>query len=521
MQLILEELIILLLISIVLGGFRMTKKMKALSIAGVIVVLGIGVFVGYRKQLETQSTVKVQELVQRVCNLETITRIEYQASDLITLENKAGTWTNTELGHLSYDQEMMQNWVTKMQTLETKEVLKNVEDQSIYGINEESIIITLYDSANHKQTIKLGDVIESEDSMYIQSESDDLLYVVSYEAAKDLLLRPNNFVECQDILQIPDLKSIKVDYKNKAMNMVKEEVWHLNDYYTIPTLINDEKLADFIKAIEEMQITNYIGTYEDLGAYGLDSPRLTLTLNDEIKVAFGSQSGDNIYISINDSQDVYTMNQAVYKAFTGFEPFDAIDRQVIHLNMDEVEEVTLVNPQGTYVLKWDDMDLEVEGTPVIEEQLDKNTQDKTQQAELNNQNLASEVAKEEQENKETQADKENQEGQLEQVDQVEPTVAHLNDKPLTQLEVEEWFNQIKESLWIEAPLQNPSIEQKEERKAEASITFKLKDDTEIVTEFIPYDINYYILRYNGMIEFAVSKDKVTKLFNEMTNFVKK
>lgn len=491
----------------------MTKKVKALSVLGVIAILGVGIFGGYKKQLETQATIKVQELVQQVCNLGQITRIEYQVEDLITLENQSGKWVNTQLMNLTYNQELMQDWVSNLHTLETKEVIKNVQDKSIYGINDASITITLHDGENNKETIKLGDIIESEDSMYIQGESEDVLYVVSYESAKSLLVRPNNFVDCTEVLQIPELQSVKVDYKNETMSMMKEDVWYLKDYYAMPVILKEDSFAKFLETIQKMKISHYIGTYEDLDAYGLDSPRLTLTLNDKIKIAFGSQSGKNIYISVNDGHDVYTIDQEVYAAFTGFKPFNAMDRQVIWLSSDEVQEVTLVNPQGNYLLSFKDM---ITATEEEQKKQEENTETITDsETAADTETIVEDIPQDPAGATEDSKQEENKEIQAEII------AATLNEKSLTKVEAEEWLNKIKESLWIEALLQNPSIEQKEERKAEATICFKLKDGSERVTELIPYDINYYILRYNGTIEFAVSKDKVTKLFNEVTHFVKK
>ena len=55
----------------------------------------------------------------------------------------------------------MTEWIENLQNLETKEIVKNVQDQSVYGINEHSIIITLYDSMNNCETIQVGDIIEA------------------------------------------------------------------------------------------------------------------------------------------------------------------------------------------------------------------------------------------------------------------------------------------------------------------------------------------------------------------------
>ena len=102
----------------------------------------------------------------------------------------------------------------------------------------------------------------------------------------------------------------------------------------------------------------------------------------------------------------------------------------------------------------------------------------------------------------------------------QPFAARLNEIPLTAEEAKEWLDKIEASVCIESPLQNPNIEQKQERKAEAVMVYVLNDGSKMQIEFIPYDINYYILRYNGVIEFAVNKEKVTKLFNELTHFTK-
>ncbi len=501
----------------------MTKEKKTLLIIGVIIVFGIGIFIGYQKQSKVQPTVKVQELVEKVCNLEEITRIEYQMNDVIRLENQDGTWVNNELTNLQYNLELMQNWITKIQTLETKEVLKNVEDSSIYGINDESIVITLYDSANNTQTIKLGDIIESEDSMYIQSGLEDILYVVSYDAAKDILVRPNDFVECTEILKIPELQSVRLDYKNKTMYMKKENVWSLKEYYAMPAVLKEQEIEEIINTIENIKIEHYVGTYEELGEYGLDSPRLTLTLNDETKIAFGSQSGECIYVSVNDGQDVYTVDKAVYATFASFEPFDAIEKQVIHLDMNDVKEVNLINPQGEYVLTFNH-DVNQENQNVLVDSKEQEAEGVTQAVEddKEGQSAESTESKEEQSTESTESKEDGIEVEnKEQPEKEGLIVATLNQKGLKDVEAEEWLSKIKASLWIEALLQNPSIEQKEDRKAEATICFTLKDDTEILVELVPYDINYYILRYNGTIEFAVNKDKVTKLFNEVTQFVKK
>lgn len=484
-----------------------------------ILVVAIASFVVYQRQMEVQATVAVQEHIEKVCKVEDITRIEYQAKDLVILENQNGVWVNEQLGELTYNQEEIQQWINTLQNLETKEVVKHVKDTSVYGIGDESVTITLHDGQNNMQTIKLGDIIESEDSIYIQVEESASLYVVSYEQAKTILKRPNDFVDCSNVLQIPMLDTVSIQTSSTIALTKEDEKWYLRDYYEIPCVIDEASMQALLETIEEMTIVGYIGTYDDLEAYGLDEPRMTLTLNEDTKIAFGTHSGNNVYVTVNNQKDVYTVDNKLYAELVKFKPFDVINKQVVHLTMDQISEITLVNPQGTYEMSFDIEE------PVAEEK----------ESAEQNQVSASPIAVEEvismqqaeekgdvafdaevsAENKEVVQPEEAKE------DSKEPVVATINEIQLGREDAQAWLEKIESSLCIEAPLQNPKIEQKEDRKAEATIDYILLDGSAVRIELIPYDINYYILRYNGMIEFAVNKEKITKMFNELTHFVKK
>ena len=110
----------------------MIKGKKTLLTGGAIILVGLAAFIGYPKIVEFYTTVKVQEHVEKVYNLKDVTRVEYKAGDLITLEKQGTTWVNPELPNLSYNQELMTEWIENLQNLETKEIVKNVQDQSVY-----------------------------------------------------------------------------------------------------------------------------------------------------------------------------------------------------------------------------------------------------------------------------------------------------------------------------------------------------------------------------------------------------
>lgn len=453
----------------------MLKQKKTLFIMGIILIVGCGTFFTYRYQNEVSAAVKIQDYVGTVFDLEEIESIEYTDKETVKLDKNNGIWGNPAISHLRYDQDLVSQWIEALKSIETKEMIKNIHDETVYGINESSIKMTLYDAKGQKQTIQIGDIIEAEDSIYLKASENENIYVISYERIKDLLVSPNRFVDCSEVLQMPEIEKLNILYKDKKeVQMIKQNGWLLENYYALTCILDEEVMNELVNTLNESKIVNYIGTYEEVEKYGLTSPQLVVTINEKLKLAFGKQSNNQVYVNINDGQDVYSMESSVYKKLAGFNAYEAMNKQVLHLSQNEISEVILSNPQGTYHFS-----LNLGATSVQVEE-----------------NESNDIPKE---------------GFI---------AAKMNDVVLNEEEANEWFGRIQESLWIEAPLQNPNIEQKEERKAEAQMSYALIDGSKIDIELIPYDINYYILRYNGVIEFAVNKERITKVFNELTNLVK-
>lgn len=464
-----------------LGGFSMTKKKQALlSVIGAVVVLtSLAGLVYY--QINENATVKVQERVQKVCTLDNIYRMEFKDNDLVVIEKNAEGWQNPEFSYLNYEKERISDWLKNLDTMQTKKIVKNVEDESVYGFTNEHPMITLYDEMNKSQTLHMGRVNEEEQVIYIKSDQDDVIYMVDIEEGKTLFTSPNTFVNCEDIL-LPKVGSQLnlIKGNENRIEMILEERWYITEYFQMPYALQEEVISGLIEVVEGLSITEYIGTYETLSDYGLESPQLELELGEDRKISFGNVKGDVVYVTLNGGKDVYTMDKVLYLKLKEFNPFEAIDKQFAQWPIEEVNQIELSNPQGTYTL-------------VLDEEMIK-------------------TVTQEQSNEE-----------LEEVEQEkEQKIAALfNEQVFDEEEARACVEKINASLSIEALLQNPGIEQKQDRKAEATIKYTLKDDSELVIELIPYDINYYILRYNGSVEFAVNKEKVTKLFTEMNHLDQK
>lgn len=481
-----------------------------LILVGVLVIGGsIGGIIP--KIYEAVTAVKVQDKVQRISELETIERIEFKRNELTTLQKEQDKWQNVKYSNLSYNQEAISSWVNQLLSAETVGVVKNVEVEADYGISETSPMITVFDDKGKSETYRIGNELINEDKMYVKKEEEDYLYIMPIQEENIFYVDARRWVEVKQKLQISDVKSLKFLDSNGKIYTVsnQKETWYLDGYYEMPCVIKQEAIETWFNAIKQMQLSQYIGTDVDLTVYGLDVPTYTMTINDQLTLLFGKQANNWVYVQIKGEPDVYAMDLAVYQSIVEKNYFQMIDKKVLHFALEEVDSILMTNPQNTFEFK-NHLEAEQKEEQKVEKAPEEvTTVNKAEEVEgiAGDQEVKEQIDSEEESTEKPTDDK-----------QLAPVT--LNEKPLSLIEGKEWLNTIQESLEIVAELKNPEIEQKEERKAESQIICHLKTGEEIKIELIAYDINYYIMRYNNNIQFAVNKEKVIKLFTQLSAFLK-
>lgn len=481
-----------------------------LILVGVLVIGGsIGGIIP--KIYEAVTAVKVQDKVQRISELETIERIEFKRDELTTLQKEQDKWQNVKYSNLSYNQEAISSWVNQLLSAETVGVVKNVEVEADYGISETSPMITVFDDKGKSETYRIGNELINEDKMYVKKEEEDYLYIMPMQEENIFYVDARRWVEVKQKLQISDVKSLKfLDSNGKSYTVSNQkETWYLDGYYEMPCVIKQEAIETWFNAIKQMQLSQYIGTDVDLTVYGLDVPTYTMTINDQLTLLFGKQANNWVYVQIKGEPDVYAMDLAVYQSIVEKNYFQMIDKKVLHFALEEVDSILMTNPQNTFEFK-NHLEAEQKEEQKVEKAPEEvTTVNKAEEVEgiAGDQEVKEQIDSEEESTEKPTDDK-----------QLAPVT--LNEKPLSLIEGKEWLNTIQESLEIVAELKNPEIEQKEERKAESQIICHLKTGEEIKIELIAYDINYYIMRYNNNIQFAVNKEKVIKLFTQLSAFLK-
>lgn len=497
----------------------MKKKFGVIAVALIIAVGGI-FYAQYKVQIEAMSTEVLVEEVALPLNLLTgeVNKIQIEDENSVILEKNKGVWCNPLETEVTYNSELINEWVTYFQTEESINVIRHVKDATVYGINEASPKIVLYNTNGESQTFYLGDINEEHTMRYIYSDETELVYCVSPTKSEVLLVDSSELID--ENITMPNLEKIKsfvITNGEATLNLQKEnEKWYLKDYYKDAYEVKTEVVLGLFDALSNLKRERLMGKVSEENTYGVDTPSLSITLANKYTLNFGEKKGANWCFSENESPYVYAVKASGLKSFEQLKPLQIIHRNAYRPEVEEIERIVMTNPQITYELKLQEETAEAKG----EDAANAAQIDKQQPEKIDNQE---EVSVEDKEQLKQEVVKETADhNEADVVDEVltNHIVGTLNDKVLDRKKTETLLNMIEDSVMIETVLQNPQIEQKTERKAEVSIVYYMKDGTTKNIELISYDTNYYILRIDGNIEFAANKEKVTALFSELGQIVK-
>ena len=465
--------------TIVVGGRQMNKKM-GIVLATVLAVIILGAVIYKTSDISSATEQEtVDTATQNICTLPgNVVRMDIKDEDMtVRLERRGQEWINLDYEEITYDWLTLHAWLIDFRGIVSEGILEQAEGEDLYNINEDSDIITLYDEMNNAQTFKISDIDSENDSIYVSTDEIEGVYKISQEDRHILEKNINDFVVSKDIIPLVDeIKNIQIQSKEgKTLILNKEDVpnkseWSLSEYYSIDYKADADKVAELLEQILSLNDSRFEGFITENNDYGISESSIKLIVNDNNIIRFGEISEGKLYINLQGEDFVYSIKHDLESNINKLDAFELIDKQILEVTTSNFKEIIFENPKGKYTLKSQkDVDQQLQNDSILE--TDKYT-------------------------------------------------LYLNEKQLNEEDKLELIKLVNESISLEVVLKHPEIEQKEHRPEEASIICRMQDGEEIKLELVPYDINYYLLRMEDTIEFAINKDKVTTLFNKFNNIIK-
>ncbi|HBM80388.1 MAG TPA: hypothetical protein DD426_06060 [Clostridiaceae bacterium] len=411
-----------------------------------------------------------------------IVKINIKNKDgILELEKKNDKWALTSEGGINIDQNIVDTIVSTFSALNADKIVSsNPGNLGEYGLSSPSSATAILEDGSEK-VVYVGDKTPDGNNYYGMVKGDPKVYLLSSADGQHLMYTVAD-IRNKDILTKIDsekLNYIKIVRNNKTIELKKNDEkaqtgqaqldsgWNITQPYSRVYGTDSEKLSPVLDALGKLTVSDVVeDKASDLGKYGLDKPSMEIMQKDDkntLDIYFGKDVDDSyIYFSVKGLDGVYKMSKSNLDALN-IKPFDVTAKFAYIVSIDDVDKITIESGGKT------DTAVLTRTTKKAEKSGDK--------------------------------------------DEVVTTYT-LNGKNADEDKFKDLYQKI---IGLIVDSEN---DKNVPQKPEVKITFFLNKGTnkQVVTEYCPYNSDFYAVYRDGKADFLISRDKVSSMINAVRNF---
>ena len=211
---------------------------------------------------------------------------EYEETKLSFSRGSEGTFLWDEDAAFPADQEKIDNLLSVFESFGVSFVIENVEDFAQYGLTDPEAKIRI-STASGTTDVLLGAFSTIDEKRYV-SIGDGKVYLVNHDPMDDYKLQISDLIKHDEIPKTGLSGSEKIRFsgaENYEISLERDSGKSANpdDLYFADTLpLSTNFVTTFLSNVRSLSLSDYVSynaTAEELAAYGLDNPDLTITLD--------------------------------------------------------------------------------------------------------------------------------------------------------------------------------------------------------------------------------------------------
>lgn len=355
------------------------KRYKRLGIlVGVLVIACIATFALTRYEEKKEQISNSDEIILEIPT-DSVQSLSWEYESESLALHKEGTWLYDEDETFPVDEEKVNELLERFEAFGVSFIIEQVEDYSQYGLADPVCTIHL-STEDTSYEIKLGDFSKMDAKRYVDI-GDGNVYLVSndpldqFDVALSDLIDHDEMPDFDQVTQIrfTGTESYSISYEaENAGSYSAGDVYFTQEGNPLDT----SRVKSYLKALSSLDATDYVtynATEEELQAYGLDTPELTVTVDytyenedgesvsdtfvlnisrdsEELAAAEEGEDGDiSAYIRVGESQIVYRVSSDDRQALMAVSYDDLRHQEVFWADFDEVYQldITLEGIQHT------------------------------------------------------------------------------------------------------------------------------------------------------------------------------
>ena len=364
-------------------------KKKTVKLVSAVVALGVvcGAYVGVNSYVSSQEAKEAEEEDKSVdlvkLKADDVTAVSFKADDAdVEFDKKDDSWTEKSDADFPVNQDTVDNAVKGVASLTADQEISDVEDLSQYDLDDPQNTITLT-TADGDTTLQVG--MESSNNQYYVKKADDdkNVYRVSSTSLEPFMGGLYDFAESGTFPSVTSatITDVKVD-KEEGYELTQDTdnlFWNVSDG-------KDTEKADTTKA---GTVTSAIGSlvYDkfvdynctDDAKYGFDDPYAVVTVkyseeeaveSDEdtedtdssedeqdtqtvektLTIYVGDETGDDRYVKVDDSKEVYTITKDSLTDILNSTAADFYSLSVNYVSVNDLDTLEVKSDDGDHTV---------------------------------------------------------------------------------------------------------------------------------------------------------------------------
>lgn len=299
---------------------------------------------------------------------------------------KDETWVYEDDAAFPVDEEKISSLLSQFESFEASFVIENIDDYAQYGLDAPVCTIRIT-AGGESYTAELGDFSKMDEQRYI-SIGDGKVYLVEHDPLDEFGVVLRDMIH-NDTIPAFDTAEQIVFSGNENYTITRDEdgksICADDVFFDDGKPLDTASVDTFLNAVRSLNLTNYVSynvSDEELAAFGLNEPELTIELEYTVQDAENEETSGSLllrlsrnqeelaayeeavekgeenlpsvtcYVQIGQSQIVYEISQDVYDQLTAVSYNDLRHQALFTADFDTVTSIDVALDSESYTFTY-------------------------------------------------------------------------------------------------------------------------------------------------------------------------
>lgn len=345
---------------------KTVKLVSAVVILGVLCAAyeGVNFYVTSQEEKETEENDTSVDLVS--LEADDITAVSFTADqNEVEFDKKDDSWTEKSDANFPVNQDTVDSAVKGVASLTADQEISDVEDMSQYDLDNPQNTITLT-TADGDTSLQIG-MESSNNQYYVKKEDDDKnVYLVSSSSIEPFMGTLYDFAESGTFPSVTSatITDVKVDKENgyEITQDADNLFWNVSDGKTTEKA-DTTKAGTVTSAVGSLAYDKFVDyNCTDDSKYGFDDPYAVITVKyteDEqetqtvektLTIYVGDETGDDRYVKVDDSKEVYTITKDSLTDILDSTMSDFYNLTVSYVSSNDLDSLEVQSADGDHTI---------------------------------------------------------------------------------------------------------------------------------------------------------------------------